>query len=98
MRCRLLIALLLPVSLWAQTASLSGVISDSETGELLPGVNIILTGTNFGAATDFDGKYSIDGIPAGEYNIQISFIGYEQLLCHWTEIRSRRKEETGCNT
>ncbi|HQU77714.1 MAG TPA: carboxypeptidase-like regulatory domain-containing protein, partial [Chitinophagales bacterium] len=80
MRCRLLIALLLPVSLWAQTASLSGVISDSETGELLPGVNIILTGTNFGAATDFDGKYSIDGIPAGEYNIQISFIGYEQLL------------------
>ena len=48
--------------------------------ELLPGVNIILTGTNFGAATDFDGKYSIDGIPAGEYNIQISFIGYEQLL------------------
>ena len=80
MRCRLLIALLLPVSLWAQTASLSGTIMDNTTEELLPGVNIILTGTNFGAATDFDGKYSIEGIPAGEYNIQISFIGYEQLL------------------
>ena len=36
---------------------------DTTTEELLPGVNIILTGTNFGAATDFDGKYSIDGIP-----------------------------------
>lgn len=65
---------------FAQNASLTGVITDAANGETLPGVNIILTGTSLGSATDLDGRYTVSNIPPGTYNIQISFIGYEQLL------------------
>ena len=64
----------------AQTATLSGKVTDAGTGETLPGVNIILTGTTMGAISDFDGIYTISGIPAGEYNIQFTYIGYEKTL------------------
>ena len=53
------IALLLCIgSLFAQqTGNIEGVIVDSKTGEKLPGVNIILKGTYYRAATDINGKF-----------------------------------------
>lgn len=63
-----------------QTATLSGTITDADTQEPLFGVNIILTGTNLGASSDFDGTYTISGIPAGEFNVQFTYIGYEKTL------------------
>src|SRR5205085_1748117 len=68
------------LSSFTQTASLSGVVTDSLTSESLIGVNIIFTGTNFGSATDLNGQYAVTDIPAGEYNIQASYIGYEKLI------------------
>jgi len=41
-----------------QQKEISGIVTDN-TGELLPGVNIIIEGTIKGADTDFDGKYTI---------------------------------------
>lgn len=72
--------LVLSIRLAAQTASLSGIITDTLTQETLIGVNIILTGTTYGAATDLDGSYRIENIAAGEYNVQISYVGYEKML------------------
>lgn len=62
----------------AQTGTLSGKIIDV-TKEGLPGVNIILKGTYYGAATDIDGKFSIYNITPGTYNVEISFIGYKTV-------------------
>ncbi|MBC8047558.1 MAG: TonB-dependent receptor [Fimbriimonadaceae bacterium] len=67
-------------NIFSQTATLSGTVSDSLTQETLIGVNIILTGTILGAASDLDGNYFIEKIPEGEYNIQVSYVGYEKLL------------------
>ena len=64
----------------AQSAKLAGTVRDADTKEPLFGVNIILTGTNFGASSDFDGTFTIEDIPAGEYNIQFTYIGYEKTL------------------
>ena len=42
----------------AQTITITGTVSDN-TGELLPGVNILVRGTTAGASTSVDGAYSI---------------------------------------
>lgn len=58
------------------SGKITGIISDSQTGEPLPGVNVILEGTFIGAATDLDGRYSILNIPPGIYTLRASMIGY----------------------
>lgn len=56
--------------------SLTGNVTD-QNGSQLPGVNVLLTGTSMGAATDFDGDYTISNIPAGSYTVRISSVGYK---------------------
>lgn len=58
-----------------------GRVTDAVSGQPLPGVNIILMGTDFGAATDTDGKYEIKNVPVNTYQIKASFIGYSP----WTK-------------
>lgn len=53
-----LMCLLLGQSAFAQQVPLSGVVLD-ETGQPMPGVNIVEKGTKNSASTDFDGKFSI---------------------------------------
>lgn len=74
----LTLALLLPLVVAAQdTGSLSGTITDAESGESIPGVNVVLTDINRGAATDADGSYVISDLPAGTYTLRASFVGYD---------------------
>ena len=54
-----------------------GVITEEATGETLPGVNVRIVGTNFGAATDVDGRFVIKSIRPGEYTLEITFIGFQ---------------------
>ena len=56
----LFIAQLCCFGLHAQSTSITGKITDSESGEPLLGVNIVEKGTANGVASDFDGNYSID--------------------------------------
>ena len=62
------------------TGKLSGTIKDSQTGEPLVGANIIIVGTDLGAAANVDGNYFILNIPPGNYSVKISYIGYESVL------------------
>lgn len=65
-----------------------GKVIDSKTGEEIIGANVFLEGTNFGAATDIDGKYSINNIPAGIYNLNISYLSYTKTQIKNIEIIS----------
>ena len=58
------------------TGKIAGQITDSETGDPLPGVNVFLEGTALGAATDVDGYYYILNVPPATYNLVISYVGY----------------------
>ena len=70
--------LLFSTSIYAQaTGNIVGVITEEATGETLPGVNVRIVGTNFGAATDIDGRFLIRSIRPGEYTIEITFIGFQ---------------------
>ncbi|WP_219932457.1 SusC/RagA family TonB-linked outer membrane protein [Perlabentimonas gracilis] len=82
----LLIAMLFSsFSLWAQTISVRGVVID-EFGEQLPGVNVIIQGTQTGTVTDENGSYVID-VPASG-SLVFSFIGYKTLT---VPVDSRRE-------
>ncbi len=59
--------------------SLSGTITDAKTNDALPGVNIIIKGTYYGASTDFNGKFTINNITEGSYTIEVSLIGYKTV-------------------
>ncbi len=76
---RLILPMLLIITSYLMagtTGKIAGKVVDSETGEPLLGVNIIIEGTSLGAATDLDGEYYILNIPPGIYNVKASFIGY----------------------
>jgi len=58
----------------AQKGSVSGIVSDRQTDEVLTGVNIIVDNTS-GVSTDQDGKYMLELIP-GSYTLVFSYLGY----------------------
>jgi len=73
-----LFIIFLSLSINAQEkGKLSGTIIDASTGDPLPGVNVIVKGTYYGAASDFNGKFLIENISEGSYTIEISLIGYK---------------------
>ncbi len=72
----LLIVLVTTASAIAQEGTVTGVISDIETGETLPGANIVIEGTTTGTTTDAEGYFTLP-VPAGEVTLKASFIGYD---------------------
>ncbi len=62
------------------TGKLTGKVVDSNTKEPLPFVNVIIVGTNYGAATDVDGRYIILNIPPGNYSIKAQSVGYQPVI------------------
>ena len=59
------------------TGTLSGFITDAQTGEALPGATVQLKGTTRGAAADRNGFYQIENIPPKSYTVVASFVGYQ---------------------
>ena len=59
-----------------QTGTIAGTVVDSTSGEPIPGVNVVVVGTQQGASTDAEGQYEITGVEAGTYDLRASFIGY----------------------
>ncbi|HEX3009301.1 MAG TPA: TonB-dependent receptor [Bacteroidales bacterium] len=58
-----------------QKHTVTGKVTDATTGEVLPGVNVLVEGTTMGVVTDMDGKYSID-VPSEDAALVFSFVGY----------------------
>jgi hypothetical protein len=57
----------------------AGRLTDAISGEPLPFVNVMIMGTNLGAASDIDGYYSILNITPGVYTVKASAIGYNSV-------------------
>ena len=62
------------------SGTLTGVINEASNGSGLPGVNVMVKGTYYGAASDLEGRYRIDNISPGSYDIEVSMIGYKIIL------------------
>jgi TonB-dependent SusC/RagA subfamily outer membrane receptor len=70
---------LFTVSVFAQSGTLSGTVTDASTGESLPAVNVVLTEIMKGASTNADGEYQITGIEPGIYTVEVTYIGYSTI-------------------
>lgn len=77
-RILLLLLAFLPVISLAQQ-SVSGMITDADTGEPLLGVTVLVQGTNKGTVSDFDGNYLIQNLDAGDYVLDVSYTGYSKF-------------------
>ncbi len=64
--------------------TVSGTVSRNEKSMPLQGANVVLKKGNskqeYGASSDKNGSFSIDGVTAGNYSVMISFIGYNDYL------------------
>lgn len=75
-------ALLINISVLGQSGvgKLAGQITDTDTKEPLIGANVIIVGTDLGAATNIDGAYFILNIQPGSYDVRVSYVGYGEKL------------------
>lgn len=70
-----LMFMLCSLPLYAQQ-QVSGTVTTEEDGLPLPGVSVVIEGTNMGVVSDIDGNYSIE-VPNSQAVLVFSFIGYE---------------------
>ncbi|MFZ1977771.1 MAG: carboxypeptidase-like regulatory domain-containing protein, partial [Bacteroidota bacterium] len=72
--------------LWVQSLFAAGTgtikvkILDTLTGDPLVGVNVVVAGTNYGSASNLEGKVTIHDVPSGEKTLKISYIGYYTII------------------
>lgn len=63
------------------TASMNGLITEKNGKDPIVGANIQATheasGTKYYAATNAEGKFTIQGMRTGKYSVEVSFIGYQ---------------------
>lgn len=78
-----LVCLIVVCTARAQHTQISGVVTDSITGEALPYASVILKGTTVGGATDGEGRF-LFSVPNTPGMLQISYLGYESRECRIT--------------
>jgi len=76
------------------TGKLTGVVTDAETGDPLPGVNVVIEGTSYGAITNLEGRYTIINLPPGTYDLRISMVGYATHRVRQVKVEIDRTTET----
>ena len=59
---------------------ISGIITNSETGEPLPGANIVLQNTFLVTTSDADGVFSFNHVKQGKYTLVCSYVGFEKAV------------------
>ncbi len=64
---------------FGETGKIAGRVVDGQTGDPIPGANVIIEGTTQGAATDMNGYYTILKMRPGTYTVVSSVIGYKKV-------------------
>lgn len=77
----LLVLALMPSVAAAQgTGAITGVVTDQTTQLPVPAAQVLLVGTQRGALTDQEGRFSISGVPAGSYEVRARRVGYASTV------------------
>ena len=70
----------------AQTGSIRGAIIEATSGDVAPGVRILISGTKQGCVSDLDGKYELS-LDAGKYELIFSSNFYDTLRMTDVEVK-----------
>ena len=68
------------------TGKIHGRITNSETGEPIPGISVIVGGTKIGAASNYEGNYFIINVPPGVYKLETYGVGYKKTLVELVKV------------
>jgi TonB-linked SusC/RagA family outer membrane protein len=69
-----------PAALRAQQAgSVTGTVTNRQTGQPLAGAQVFLQNTRFGQVTDANGRFSMTGVLPGNYTLVAQFLGYAEM-------------------
>lgn len=75
---KILLALMIGVFLFgADFGRINGRVVDAETGEPLAGADVVIEGSELGAATDAQGEFVVLYVPAGTYKVTASYISFD---------------------
>ncbi len=86
----LIIFFLISYCLEAQTGVISGRVYNSINNEPIMFANVVLEGTTQGATTDLDGNYRIENLVPGLYNVQITYVGFNDLTIPEIEVSNSK--------
>ncbi len=77
----------------AESQTIRGRVVDQESTVGLPGANIVLLDSDplIGGVTDEEGNFRLDNVPAGRHSIQVSFIGYREVIIPEIMVGSARE-------
>lgn len=78
----LLLLFMMPMSFFAQS-TVSGIVTDQDSGLPVPGANVFIKGTTRGTVTDFDGNYTLEGVNLDDVLVY-SFIGLQTIEVPYT--------------
>jgi len=59
-----------------QAGRILGTVTDATTGQPIPGVQIVVSGTRFSGIADANGRYVVADVPPGTYTVEARSIGY----------------------
>ncbi len=93
-----LLAMCLGGRLDAQTperGTIAGKITDAKSGEGLPGANVTVKGTYYGATTDPFGDFKVERVNPGSYTVEVTLLGYRAMT--FTNIRVTAGGTTALN-
>ena len=84
------VLIMTPFILLAQRASLSGKVYDKISNEPLPFVNVVVSGTSIGSATDKDGHFELNNLTPGFIRVEASFVGYKKAISSEIEVSNAK--------
>jgi hypothetical protein len=90
-----LVLFLISLSAVAQNGTISGKVSDSNSGEVIPGAKISIEGMSKGAMTDLDGLFTIQQLPEGKYSLNVSYYQYNSKII--TDVIVKKDEVSNVN-
>lgn len=70
-----------------------GLVLDKDNGEPIIGANVLIENSNIGAATDLEGKFRIENVNSGKYDIVISYISYSKTIVKDVVVESNKDTE-----
>lgn len=76
----LLLIIFFAVTTIAQQYSIKGKVIDEKDNEPLLGVNIILEEFKIGTASNINGEFGFENLPAGNYKLKFSYIGHKTVI------------------
>lgn len=91
-RCLMAVVILAltPLGALAQgpVGKIVGTVADDETGNAVVGAQVSVVGTRYGALTDPQGRFVIEGVPEGTYELRASHVGFRPVRLGEVTVRA----------